>query len=234
VVNKKGLVKVGKSKGAGHRKRLRTRFLEAGLDGFLDYEVVELLLTLGTPRKDCKQMAKKAIKKFKGLRGVLDASPEELQEIKGVGPRNLFGLKLFQAISERYAKEQIAKRIVFNEPRMVAEYLQKFIGREKKEYFLILALDARNNLLKISNISIGTLNSSLVHPREVFREALKFSAASIILAHNHPSNNPEASPEDIAITRRLQDAARIIGIELADHIIVAKQKYVSLREQGLI
>ena len=100
MVSKKSVTKVKKHKGAGHRKRLRTKFLEAGLGGFLDYEVVELLLTLGTPRKDCKQMAKRAIKKFKGLRGVLDAPPEELQQIKGIGPRNLFGLKLFQAVSE--------------------------------------------------------------------------------------------------------------------------------------
>ncbi|MBI5466484.1 MAG: hypothetical protein HY974_04300, partial [Candidatus Kerfeldbacteria bacterium] len=89
-------------KGVGHRKRLRDRFLQSGLDGFIDYEIVELLLTLGTPRKDCKQMAKEAIKTFKGLRGVLDASLEDLQQVKGIGPSNAFGVKLFQAISEKY------------------------------------------------------------------------------------------------------------------------------------
>src|SRR3989338_10761966 len=94
-------------KGAGHRGRLRERFLQNGLSSFLDYEIVELLLTLGTPRKDCKPMAKEAIKKFKGLRGVLDAPFEELQEIKGVGPVNIFGLKLFQAMAERYATESM-------------------------------------------------------------------------------------------------------------------------------
>ena len=218
----------------GHRKRLRDRFLKAGLDGFHDYEIVELLLTLGTPRKDCKQIAKEAIKKFGGLRGVFDAQSEDLQEIEGIGPKNIFGLKLFQAVSERYAKEQIPNKITLTAPKKVAKYLQKSIGKEMKEHFVILALDTHNNLVRISNISVGTLNSGLVHPREVFREALKFSAASIILAHNHPSDTPEASPEDIAITRRLEDAATIIGIKLADHIIVTKQKYFSFREQGLI
>lgn len=95
----------------GHRKRLRLRFLQGGLDAFLDYEIVELLLTLGTPRRDCKQMAKAAIKKFGGLRQVLDASIDELQGIKGIGPMNAFGLKLFQAISERYTRERIEKKI---------------------------------------------------------------------------------------------------------------------------
>jgi DNA repair protein RadC len=218
----------------GHRKRLRDRFLQGGLDGFLDYEIVELLLTLGTPRKDCKSMAKEAIIKFKGLRNVLDASFVELQQINGIGPNNAFGVKLFQAVAEKYAKEKISEKILLNSPQLVADYLQKRIGREKKEYFVILCLDTHNNLIKISNISIGSLNSSIVHPREIFKEAIECSAAQIIIAHNHPSGDPEASPEDIALTRRLWEAAKIIGIELVDHIIVVKDKFISLNERGLL
>lgn len=220
--------------GAGHRKRLRDRFLQSGLDGLLDYEIVELLLTLGTPQKDCKQMAKEAIKMFKGLRGVLDASLDELQQVKGIGPSNAFGIKLFQAISERYAKEQIPDKIIFDSSKAVAEFLQKSIGRKKKEHFVMLSLDSRNNLIKDTNISVGSLNASIVHPREVFKEAIQSSAAQIIIAHNHPSENPDASPEDVALTRRLGEAAKIIGIELLDHIIVTKNKFSSLKEQGLI
>ena len=219
---------------AGHRKRLRERFLRAGLDGFGDYEIVELLLTLGTPRRDCKQMAKEAIKEFGGLRGVFDASYEELQKVKGVGPSNAFGLKLFQAISERLAKEQIPEKILFNSSKVVADYLQKSIGLEKKEHFVMLSIDARNNLIKISDISVGSLNASVVHPREVFKEAIQASAAQIIIAHNHPSGDPQASPEDVALTRRLEEAAKIIGIELLDHIIVTRDKFSSLKEQKLI
>src|SRR3989344_1024507 len=142
-------------KGAGHRKRLRQKFLQSGFDGFLDYEIVELLLTLGTPMKDCKQMAKDAIREFKGLRGVLDASLEELHKIKGIGPSNVFGLKLFQAVSERLAREQISEKIMLDSADIVANYLQRSIGREKKEHFVMLCLDSRNSLIKISNISIG-------------------------------------------------------------------------------
>ncbi|HUW22210.1 MAG TPA: DNA repair protein RadC [Candidatus Bathyarchaeia archaeon] len=218
----------------GHRKRLRIRFLKSGFDGFLDYEIVELLLTLGTPRKDCKQMAKQAIKELSGLRGVLDASLEDLQKIKGIGPSNAFGIKLFQAVAERLAREHLPEKITLNSSRAVANFLQKSIGREKKEHFVVLSLDAHNCLIKISNISVGSLNSSIVHPREVFKEAIQSFAAQIIIAHNHPSENPEASPEDVALTRRLEEAAKIFGIELLDHIIVTKNKFYSLKEQNLI
>lgn len=217
----------------GHRGRLRERFLQSGLDGLLDYEIVELLLTLGTPRKDCKQMAKEAIKVFGNLQGVLDAPLGDLQRIDGIGPSNAFGVKLFQAISERYARGRISKKIAFESPEAVASYLQKSIGREEKEHFVMLFLDARNNLIKHS-VSVGTLNASLVHPRELFKEAIKANAAQVIVAHNHPSGDPDPSPEDVGLTRRLEDAARILDIGFLDHIIVTNNKFVSMREKGLM
>lgn len=168
----------------GHRARLRQKFLRSGLEAFLDYEIIELLLTLGTPRKDCKLMAKDAIREFGGLNGVLNASLAELQKINGIGPSNAFGIKLFQAVSERYAKEQIRKEMVFDSPKVVASYLQRFIGLEKKECFVILSLGTKKNLIKASKVSIGSLETSIVHPREVFKEAIESSAAGIIVAHN--------------------------------------------------
>ncbi|PIW68086.1 hypothetical protein COW09_00425 [bacterium (Candidatus Moisslbacteria) CG12_big_fil_rev_8_21_14_0_65_36_11] len=218
----------------GHRKRLRVRFLQAGLDGFLDYEIVELLLTLGGSIKDCKQQAKQAIKKFDGLRNALDAPPEELQQIKGIGPSSIFGLKLFQAIAERYAKEKISKKIPLTSPKAVADYLRQKLGREKKEHFLILSLDSRNNLIKDAIISVGTLNANLVHPREIFQEALKQNAASVILVHNHPSGDPEPSEDDLTITKRLTEAGKIMGIDVLDHIIITKTKVFSFKEKKLI
>lgn len=200
----------------------------------MDYEIIELLLTLGTPRKDCKGMAKAAIKKFKGLRGVLDASLEELQQIDGIGPANAFGIKLFQAVSEQYAKEKLPKKINLSSPQAVANYLREKIGRAKKEYFIIFSLDTRNNLIRADNISIGTLNTNLVHPREVFKQALEASAASVILAHNHPSGDLEPSEKDLAITKRLTDAGKILGIEVLDHIIVGREGWVSFRGLGII
>ena len=222
------------NKGIGHRKRLRERFLQGGLEGFLDYEIVELLLTLGTPQRDCKQMAKEAIKKFKGLQGALDASFDELKQINGIGPSNAFGIKLFQAISERYAKEKIPKKILLNSPQAVVKYLREKLGREKKEHFVILSLDSRSNLIRENVISIGTLNANLVHPREVFKEAIDARAASVIVAHNHPSGDPEPSEDDLTITKRLIEAGKILGIEVVDHIIITKTGFMSFKEKNLI
>ncbi len=220
-------------KGVGHRKRLRDRFLQSGLDGFLDYEIVELLLTLGTPRRDCKQIAKETIKEFKSLRGVLGASIQELQKIKGIGPSNAFGLILFQAVSERYTKENISEKLSLSSAETVANYLQKSIGLETKEHFVILYLDTRNRLI-VDDVSIGTLNASLVHPREVFKKAILTNAAQCIIAHNHPSGDPEPSPQDITLTRQLVDASKIIGIDLIDHVIVTNDKFSSLKELKLL
>jgi len=213
--------------GIGHRKRLRYRFLQSGLEGFLDYEIVELLLTLGTPRKDCKQMAKAAIKQFKGLRGVLDASLDELQTIKGIGSSNAFGIKLFQAISERYAKEKLPSKISLTSPKKVADYLSEKLGREKKEHFVVVLLDTKNNLIDIRDISIGILNASLVHPREVFGPAIRNVANGIIVVHNHPSGDVNPSTEDDELTRQLIEAGKILGIHLLDHMIVSGNNYYS-------
>lgn len=213
---------------------MREKFLQGGLDGFLDYEVVELLLTLGTPRKDCKAIAKVVTQKFGGLRGVLDAAPEELQQIRGLGPHNVFGLKLFQAVSTRYAKERLPKTINLDSSQAAVAFLKEKIGREKKEHFYMLALDSRNHLIKMSNISIGTLNASLVHPREVFKGAIEATAAKVLIAHNHPSGDPEPSEGDIMITQKLVEAGKILDIEVIDHIIVTGDSHRSFKEQKLL
>ncbi|HNQ31776.1 MAG TPA: DNA repair protein RadC [Candidatus Woesebacteria bacterium] len=221
-------------KGAGHRKRLRDRFLRSGLSGFHDYEIVELLLTLGTPLKDCKQMAKNAIMEFKGLRGVLDASIEDLQRIKGIGPSNVFGIKLSQAVTERLFKEHLPSKLCLRTLNAVVQYLQKWIGREKKEHFVALYLDSHNQLIENRTISIGILNASLVHPRELFEPAVRLHSASIIVAHNHPSGNVEPSSEDRDLTKRLVETGKIMGIEIQDHIIVSHSEHFSFQQQLII
>jgi DNA repair protein RadC len=215
----------------GHRKRLRDRFLSSGLDGFLDYEVIELLLTLGTPRKDCKQPAKQAIIKFKGLTGVLDSTVEELQQISGIGPSNAFGIKLLHAVSERYAKEKISVKTLLDTPQLVFEYLKEKIGKEDKELFTIICLDTHNNLI-VDDVSVGILNASLIHPREVFKKAILNNTSHVILAHNHPSGDPAPSQDDIVTTKRLIEAGKILGIAVIDHIIVTKNKFTSLKDNG--
>ena len=220
-----------KHKGAGHRKRLRERFLQFGLDGFADYEIIELLLTLNTPRKDCKSMAKEAINKFEGIVGVLDAPIDELMQINGIGPSNAIGVKIFQNILKIYAKEKINLKKELNTPQILFEFLREKIGKEKKEHFAILFFDTRNKLI-INNVSVGSLNASIVHPREVFNDAVLKNASYVIVAHNHPSGDPAPSEEDITTTKRLVDAGRILGITVQDHMIVTRSKYYSFAETG--
>jgi len=146
-------------KGAGHRGRLRERFLTGGLDGFLDYEVIELLLTLGTPRKDCKEAAKTALTRFKTLQGVLEASVEELREIPGIGPINSFGIRLAKAVSERYlAKKVIGKDVVANS-RELFNYLNTSIRDKTRECFMVIFLDSKNRVIAMETLSEGSLTA---------------------------------------------------------------------------
>ncbi|PIP17201.1 MAG: hypothetical protein COX44_01205 [Candidatus Portnoybacteria bacterium CG23_combo_of_CG06-09_8_20_14_all_37_13] len=126
------------------------------------------------------------------------------------------------------------KKILLNSPQAVTNYLREKLGREKKEYFVILLLDSRNNLIKDTIVSIGTLNANLVHPREVFKEAVDNRAASIIIAHNHPSGDPEPSEDDLEITKRLVESGKILGVEVVDHIIITKTGFISFKEKNLL
>jgi len=211
----------------GHRKRLREKFLKSGLVGFHDYEIVELLLTLGTPRRDCKPMAKELIRKFGSLNTVFDAPIEELTQIKGVGQVNVFGLKLSQAVSEIYQKQNIEKSLNLNSPEDIFQFLKEKIGKAEKEHFVVLFFDTKNNLI-VDDVSVGTLNASLVHPREVFKKAIQHSASHVVVAHNHPSGDSTPSQEDIETTKRLADAGKILGITVVDHLVITKNNYTGL------
>jgi len=219
----------------GHRGRLREKFIKSGISGFHDYEIIELLLTLGTPRKDCKQEAKEAMKRFKTLRGVLEASTDELQEIKGIGPHNVFGIKLFQEISERYLKERIiGKKIQLKSSKEVYDYLFQSMQKDKKEVFKVMFLDGRNKLIDVENLFEGSLTSSVVYPREIMKKAIKYDAANLIFVHNHPSGDPDPSPSDKDITKELLFAGNLMQIKVLDHIIIGDNKYFSFADEGLI
>ena len=218
----------------GHRKRLRERFINSGLNGFQDYEIVELLLTLGSPRKDCKQAAKEAIKRFKTLRGVLEAPPEDLQQIEGIGPHNAFGMKLVQEVAREFLKEKIIEQPVYQSSRQVFEYLYHSMRDLKKEIFKVLLLNSHNQIAETLDLAEGTVDSSYIEPREVVEKALKFNAVSLIFAHNHPSGFPEPSTSDKEITRDLVFAAEIMHLKVLDHIIIGNNRYFSFAGEGLI
>ena len=217
---------------AGHRRRLREKFLASGLRGFHDYEVLELLLTLGTPRRDCKPAAKAALERFGSLAAVLAATPRELCEVEGIGPKNLFGIKLIPAVCERYLAKRLEGDTVLHHSKALFDYLYQSMRDKKREQFMVLFLDAKNRLLGIETLFEGTLTASSVYPREVVRAALDRHAAALIFAHNHPSGDPQPSPEDTALTRRLVEACRLVDLTVHEHIIIGNGDYFSSADSG--
>ena len=226
--------KTRRHKSDGHRKRLREKFLESGLTGFHDYEVIELLLTLGTPRKDCKASAKASLKRFRSLPGVFEASVGELCEVPGIGPNNALGIKLVKAVADRYLERRITGQNPLNNSKELFAYLQHVIGDKGRECFEVLFLDAKNRVVKAETLFQGTLTASAVYPREVVHAALTHRAAALIFAHNHPSGEPAPSADDMALTRQLIFACRTMGITVHEHIIIGNHAYYSFADQGHI
>ena len=218
----------------GHRKRLREKFLRSGLAGFHDYEVIELLLTLGSPRKDCKQQAKKVIKKFKTLRAALAASPQELQQIEGIGPHSAFGIKLVREVATEFLKQKIVDKPVYKSAKEIFDYLYHSMRDLKKEVFKVIYLNTQNQIIDTADLFEGTVDSSSIAPRGVMENAIKHNATSLIFVHNHPSGNPEPSPNDKQVTRDLVYAGSIMQIRVLDHIIIGGNKYFSFAAEGLI
>ena len=211
----------------GHRKRLREKFIKSGLAGFHDYEIIELLLTLGSPRKDCKSQAKEAIKKFKTLRGVLGASHEELQQIEGIGPHSAFGIKLVQEVAREFLREKIIDKSVYKSAQEIFDYLYHSMRDLKKEVFKVIYLNSQNQIIEVAALFEGTVDSSFISPREVMESAIKYNAACLVFAHNHPSGDPEPSKYDKDVTRDLVYAASIMRIRVLDHIIIGNNRSVS-------
>jgi DNA repair protein RadC len=218
----------------GHRKRLKERFNQSGLSAFLDYEIVELLLTLGTPRKDCKPQAKEAIKRFNTLRGVLEAPPEELRKIKGVTAHNVFVIKFMQELAREFLKEQVLDKPYCRSSREIFDYLYHSMRDLKKEVFKVMFLDSQNRVVEIEDLFEGTLNASAIYPREIIQSAVQHNAAALIFVHNHPAGNPQPSDNDKQITQDLVFAGNIMQIKVLDHIIIGENKYFSFADAGLI
>lgn len=221
-------------KGAGHRRRLREKFLDSGLSGFHDYEVIELLLTLATPQKDCKEAAKAALQRFKTFQGVIEASIRELCEIPGIGSKNVFGIKFIKAVADRYLEKAIINKNPIQHSKALFEYLYHTMRDKGRESFKALFLDSKNRVIAVETLFEGTLTQSSVYPREVVASALNHQAAALIFAHNHPSGDPAPSMEDMSITRQLLFACKIMGIIVHEHLIIGDNRYFSFADEGHI
>jgi DNA repair protein RadC len=222
-------------KGAGHRSRLRDKFFRRGLEALTDDEILELLLTLGTPRRDCKETARNLLKTFGSLPAALEAEPDQLRQVKGIGPNNSFAIHFVQAVARRYLKKRSRSRTFLRSSGAVADYLVHAMCGLNKEVCQAVFLDAAHAVLEVKTLSEGTLNSNTVYPRELIKLALDCHAAALVIAHNHPSGNLSPSSEDLNLTRHLYRACRLVNINLLDHLIVgADADFFSFADQGLM
>jgi DNA repair protein RadC len=223
------------NRGKDHRKRLREKFLEYGIEVFSDAEIIELLLTFGTPRTDCKNPARDALKEFGSLPAVLDASSQRLTGIKGMGPKNIFALHFIQGVARRYLKQRLTGKKFISSSRDVGEYLIHLLRSLQREAFVVLYLDASHGIIDSETLSQGTLTVNTVYPREVVKAALKKNAAALVIAHNHPSGSLQPSGQDEQLTRTLHLVCSFMHINLLDHLIVgAGDTVFSFADHGIM
>jgi len=220
-------------KGKGHRQRLRNRFLEYGLQNFSDDEVLELLLTFGTPRTDCKEAAREARRQFGSFSAVLEASQEQLEEIKGIGPKNGFAIRFVQAVARRYLRDRLQKKRYLHSSTEVREYLLHSMRGLKREVFTVIYLDTSHAIIDSEVVAKGTVNVNTIYPREIIKKALEKNAAALVVAHNHPSGAIEPSSQDKRLTMSLSLIGQLMQIRLLDHLIIGNGCY-SFADQGLM
>jgi DNA repair protein RadC len=213
-------------------ERPREKLVKKGAKALKKEELIAILLRTGLKGKNAIEIANDILAKY-GDKKLLDVSYEELRNMRGVGPTKAIQILAAIELGSRLFKEKTEKEIYINSPEDVVKEIEH-IKENKKENFIVLYLDARNKLIYKETVSIGTLNANLVHPREVFEPAIRYLAAQIVLAHNHPSGDPQPSDDDIEITKRLMESGKILGIEVIDHIIIAKTNFISLKEKNLI
>lgn len=223
------------NKGAGHRQRLRDTFLEQGIEAITDAEVIELLLTFGTPRSDCKEAARAALKEFGSLPAVLDAPGQRLSRIKGIGPKNIFALHFIQGVARRYLKQRLTGRKYISSSKDVADYLIHLMRGLQHEVFTVLYLDASHAIIETEILAEGTVTVNTVYPRELVKAALKHNASALVIAHNHPSGRLDPSPQDEQLTRTLHLVCSFMHINLLDHLIIGDgDKVYSFADHGLM
>ena len=214
-------------------ERPRERLVKFGEQALSIQELLQLILGRGIAGESVAVTAQKLLTKFGSLQRLAEASIEELSMVKGIGPAKAAQIKAAFEIGRRVSNQvPTYKSKELSDPKKVYQLVKSKLKDYHKEHFYIIPLDTRNN--SITEISVGSLNSSIAHPREVFGEAIKNNAASVIFAHNHPSGNPEPSDEDLEITKNLVECGKILGIEVLDHVVVAKDTFFSFKQKGLI
>lgn len=219
---------------AGHRSRLKKRFLDNGSKALADYELLELLLFLGIPRKDVKPLAKDLLKRFGSMGGVIAADINSLRETPHMTESAVVAIKTVQAVSNTVMQEEIIRKPILNSWSRLLDYCTSTMAYEKKENFRILFLNKKNEVIADEIQQTGTVDHTPAYPREIIKRALELGATAIILVHNHPSGDSEPSQADIDVTRQVIEAARPLNIVIHDHLIISRGGSTSLRNEGYI
>jgi DNA repair protein RadC len=215
-------------------ERPRERLLKHGIEALSVQELIALILGRGVKDESVMVTAQKLVSQFGNLRNLAKASIEELTEIRGIGPAKAAQIKAAFELGKRledYSDE--GSKATVKSPEDIIKAVKTQLKGKKKEHFMALSLDTRNHLIDTHQISIGSLDSSIVHPREVFKDIISDSAASVIFVHNHPSGDPTPSEDDIKLTKRLCEVGQIMGIEVLDHIIICDKDYLSMKAKNL-
>ena len=215
-------------------ERPRERLIKYGAESLSDAQLLAIILRTGGGGRGVLSLSMELIDKFKGFRNMDCASIAALSSEKGLGKAKIAQIKAAFELGKRLMREPSDGKPVFSSSRFVYSYFSPLFKNVKKEMLFCALLDAKNRLMREVRVSEGTLTNSPMHPREAFREAIRESAASVIFVHNHPSGDPEPSRDDLAVTERLRDTGRIIGIVVLDHLIIGDGRFVSLKEKGLL
>ena len=222
-------------RGEGHRQRLRDKFLAQGIEAFTDAEIIELLLTFGTPRSDCKEAARALLAQFGSLPAVLDAAPVQLQQVKGVGPKNTFALHFIQGVARRYLHQRVVGKEYVRSSREVADYLIHSMRGLQHEVLTVVFLDAAHAVLDATVVAEGTVTVNTIYPRELVKAALARNASALVIAHNHPSGSLTPSRQDSELTRSLYLVCSFMHLDLLDHLIIgAGDQVYSFADQGMM
>ncbi len=214
--------------------RPRERFLRQGPESLSNQELLAILLRTGTKNESVLSLANRILVQFEKLHALKHATVEEMMEIKGVGEAKAIQILAAIELGKRLAQKELDNKYTIRSPEDAANFLIPELAPLQQEHFVALYLNVKNQILHKQTIFVGSLNASIVHPREIFRVAIRRSAAAIIVAHNHPSGNPSPSPEDIDVTKRLIEAGQILGVDLLDHLIIGDHQFISLKEKGYI
>jgi len=218
----------------GHRARLREKFAQAQGIGLADYEILELLLFLAIPRGDVKPLAKELLQKFGSLAALLKAEDGLILETPNAGAAVLHVIKLSQALIGKVLRQDVINKPILSSWQKVIDYCQAIMAYDQREAVRLLFLDKKNQVIGDEVQQTGTVDHSPLYPREIIKRALELGASAVIIVHNHPSGDPTPSRADIDMTRKVQEAARLLGIEVHDHIIIGKGRHSSLKSMGLM